>query len=1541
MQVAQNTLVSNTLNLDQHYNLLNNQLTYLLNGDISDFGTNGNTFVQNARGNDLCFNNPDYVFKGSIKLDKDQFALFFKTLDSYEIGILDSTCCAYVPILTHKCLNLESEISGTFNFSNGSRVIYWRDGINPLRYLNLDECPERDVISDCKDCERVYGSFNCDSLNIFKCVPCPQIKLTKTTGNLPNGVYQVALAYYDDKSRYSQYYIYPETITFHTNNQANNSFGINLEILGCIDGFDKFEVVLISHRNDRATLAQRVGVYDSYTDNILISEIDPVSAVPISFETLFSKKANYKDAKFITSNNEMLVLGGVMENGKVNYQPQAKKIKSKWLNKKVPAKDAHKYKSFMRGEVYPFYIRGVRCTGEVTEWFHIPSDAEEKIKTTNPSYWDIIQAEAPLTVDYFEKDDTCDPKIKKYWQLYDTSRVTADIIDNTPVCVRIRDGVYYHFENNCDAENPAVSYEGIYNYLEITVLNKYCEPVPSAQDISIDVTYESSSCGGGTTLNTITHTLLTGQSSFIYPYVAYQLEDCGTGSCLPFSQTIISKANLVSYLPECDGTCEERPYCEGIIEREGDFAYWESELTYPDNPCVWCQRTNPTGEFYDPYGLSCQNIRYHKFPENCNAPHYTDVDCNGTEFVYILDIEFSNIQPFLDKDGNVIEDITGYEIGVGDRTNHKSILHKGLIYNMWEETLSDCTTSYYANYPFNDLNPDPFLSQETVHDGDTLNPNDDDGFEPATEYAQDRFQYISPDISYIQDDSGSYLQIYQEANGTLSGSYHLTPEFPKVVFLTNLAYQIGSVLVALAFVGIAAPAAFALQAYTTYINSLLNLLSPIGYALTYYCRSVYKKWNCNNVIIGNIRRKIDWSQYMLPIRQYADTDKINNFQRESGLYLKLHANILDPSLTDNSRFLLSDNMCKVQFSECSTIMGKEAQTSSYYAGVKVDNPNQYGDLGSHAIRTIQQCFNADSVHIKNGGDIYVTKHKYIRKFPFFTNLPIGLPDKSDYSTSPYFNVWKPRFWMDTQDQDIFAGALSSTGLDVLVASLTDSHSWNFDKVNKKIGSESCEESDDNTCRFNTVTLRHNGKFYTYVIGEAHYWAESEFIGDYRELNEIPESNIDRDIYSKINYRTIQYPELFLYDLTYHWKGLNSNGTVSDKYLDCCKLTDKYYKNRIAYSQKSDPLSISNNWLNFRAESIQQFDLKEGEMTVLKAIDTYNLFIGFEDAVYITQADESLYADSTTIYIGTPNIFERRLKKVSDDVTGYGGCIDPDSVIPTRYGVFWFDRKRKKFLNYSNDLKDITSPMQVWFNDWMNDEIYGVFDNYSDNLYYTSKNQRADCSWTLSYKPKAQGFISFHSFIPDYYIGSSNNFFSVKNNGIWKHNSNKYQNYYGNIEKFEVGININHNFAQSILQSIELHSEFYTTKRVDGYDCKIYDFNKFFDEAFVYNHLHGTGSQKILLKEKNNENHYLVQNVSDYLEATYVEDFTFRLNGFKNRTVEQPTYCLKAMTNKTVKPFKENGLIRGKWYNLHLISNTTDVHKILVELNLTMNEQVIQ
>ena len=97
----------------------------------------------------------------------------------------------------------------------------------------------------------------------------------------------------------------------------------------------------------------------------------------------------------------------------------------------------------------------------------------------------------------------------------------------------------------------------------------------------------------------------------------------------------------------------------------------------------------------------------------------------------------------------------------------------------------------------------------------------------------------------------------------------------------------------------------------------------------------------------------------------------------------------------------------------------------------------------------------------------------------------------------------------------------------------------------------------------------------------------------------------------------------------------------------------------------------------------------------------------------------------------------------------------------------------------------------------------------------------------------------------------------------------------------------------------------------------------------------------LLKEKNNENHYLVQNVSDYLEATYVEDFTFRLNGFKNRTVEQPTYCLKAMTNKTVKPFKENGLIRGKWYNLHLISNTTDVHKILVELNLTMNEQVIQ
>lgn len=1547
MEIKQDIFVGSTLNLDTHHGLLNNQLTYLLNGDISDFGTDGLAFVQNQRGNELCLEKPGYEYRGAIKLDRDQFAIFYKIGISYEIGILSATTCAYIPIINAPCLNLENMVTGVFNYADSDRHIYWRDGLNPLRYLNLDKCAPLQLISDCKDCEREYGGIDCESMRIFKNVPCPRVELHRAVGNLPNGSYQVAIAYVDKKTRYSQYYIYPEIVRYHSNNQANNGFAINLEILDCITGFENFEVVLISNVGSSGVVAQRVGIYSFDTTNILISELDDTSYVPVSLETLFSTKAHYTDAKFLVDNGEMLVLGAVREHGDVPYQIRANEIGSEWVVRQVLAKEAHKHKGFMRGEIYPFHIRGVYGTGERTKWFHIPSDSEKKIRDKSEGYWNMIQAEPPLTVDYFEKEDGCDPTTKKYWELYDTASVTTPTMGMDPnsvaSCVLIQQGVLNHFAGTCNAQTPAVEFDGIYNYFEISVLNAYCEQVPTDQDIIVSVIYEFQGCGGPLTQETIVHTLPAGQSSFLYPYVNYQLEDCGDGHCYPYTKNYVSMTIVANHLPTCTlEECVTKKNCNDLEILRGNFAHWESTLTYPDNPCVWGQRTDPSGEYYSKYALSCQNIRYHKFPENCLAPHHSYSACGEQEYAHVMDIEFSNIQPFVDKDGNIITEIVGYEIGVGDRQNHKSILHKGLINNMFEETLSDCKTGYYANYPFNDLNADPFLGQHAIHANDTLNPWDNNGFSPVNDYSRDRFQYISPDVSYIQDDSGSYMQIYEEENGLLSGQYSLTPEFPKVTFMNGGVYQVAGAAATAALFGLSSPVGFAIQAFTNVVNIFYNFLTPIGYSMVYHAKSVYSKYNCSNVIIGNRRRKIEYGQYMLPIKQYANGDKVNNFQREDGLYLKLHADVLDPAMVESSRFRLSDNFCKTQFGECSIIDGRPAQTSSYYVGVKTYQPNQYGSPESHKINVIQECFLSDKILIKNGGDIYITKHRSIRKFPFFTTLPIGLPDKSSYTTSAYYNVWYPRYWMDTDDHDPFTNAVGSGPFGWFLSSFTDSRQWSFEGVNKKIGQQSCDEiGDDNGCRAHTLGFRRNGKFYSYVVGESHFWCESEFIGDYREINEIPESNIDRDEMQKINYRTIQYPELFLYNLAYNWKGLSFPGLYSDKYLDCCDLSDILYKNRVAYSQKSDPLSAKNNWLNFRADSFQQFDLKAGELTVLKSMDTYNLFIGFEDASYITQADDTLYANTTNIFIGSPNIFERRLKRLSDDLTGYGGCVDPESVIPTRYGIYWFDRKRKKFLNYSDQLHDVTTGMQRWFNSWMGNPIIGTYDNYSDNIYYTSLATDTEKSWSLTFKPKANGFVSFNSFLPDGYLSSSNNFFSVKGNGIWRHNADSFQNYYGKVEKFEIGININHNFAQSILQSVEIHSEWYTTVNVDGFEAKVYDRKVFFDEAFVYNHLYTTGSQKLLLKEGNNENHYLVQNQSNLLEVSHVEDFTFRMNGFRNMTDAQPTYYEKGMNHRLQIPTFDNGLIRGKWYNLHLINNKIDTHKILVQLNLTSHEQVKQ
>ena len=1401
--------------MDQHEALLpDNALVYMLNGDVSGY-ENGATamFVQNVLSNESCFKYPPgYTLKGAVKLDRNQYTLFFKTTNSSEIGLLDTETCAYFALINNPCLSFDGEIKGEFHNKSGcdSRRVYYIEKGGPIRFIDIDECRPVKNVADCHDCEK-DEQFDCEGYNLNRTIRYPNITIRESVGNLPSGNYQIAMALTDEKQRFTEYYIYPQVLKFHTNNQANNRFGIAVDFIDCPQGYDQYELILISHRTDRATLAQRIGFFNVEQTSISISELDDPTFVPIDLQLLSERFPRYQSADDIATNDETLVLKGVTLRESPNYQLKANLIASNWVVKQVKAANAHKYMNYMRGETYAHFIRGVYKDGERTVWYLISSDAEKKIHDHQLSLEETL-------FDPVDNEDNCEggevglgcgTKTLRYWQVYDTSRV--------------------YFED-VDPDNS----------------------------------------------------------------------------------------------------------CEGKVIMRGDFGYWESELQYPNNDCVWGQRGDRLEPFYQDYGKSCQKIQYHKFPDNKITHIHNDQSCGGEELVNILGIEFSGIQRFRDKNNVIIPDIIGYEIGVADRSNHKSIIHKGLLYNMFEEKLADCTTSYYANYPFNDLHDDVFLSKTPAQ---YLPPNQygEVLYVPVDTYSKKHFQYISPDVQYERNDSGSYVQLYTEENGPVSGKFSPTEGMPWNVILSDLA------LLTTAALGIGLAITLGQSFYsvvdgiTTVLQSLRAGLAPVNYAINYYAKTVYKGYNLTKITPGNIRRKITQSQYMLPTKMLVGDLKINNAQREQGLFIELCDEIDNPATPELSRIRFSDTDCDPTLEFCQATNIGVPVTSSYYAGIKVDRPAQYGLPDSNLVRVITGVVEwnhptISSVQNIYGGDVFITKHKFIKKMPFFTQLPLGLPNDTQYKTRPYMNVWQTRYWADWNEQTSF----------VAVGNLGANDSRNLEPTGHMRRSFCGLPAGD--CN-QDLFFRVDGKFYTHVIGEAHFWCESDYIGDFREYNEIPESDVDRDIQAKIDYRTVQYPELFLYNRQYHWKGYNVFGPHADPNYDCCKGDPICYQNTLAYSLKHDPLSKGDAWSKFYPNSIQQFSGKDGNFTGIKALDQNNLLIVFENAMYTTQQDEYLRTTEGRIFLGSPELFTRRLNKVSEDSSGFGGCIDPDSIQVTRYGTFYFDRKRKKFLHLDRGIEDVTGNIQSWLQKYLTGPIRGVYDNFTDNLYYTGEGP-GGCQWTLSFKPKTREWVSFHSFLPSRYLATSNGYLTEGAGGLWKHNKQyEYQKYYGISYPFDVGFVLKSKMQNLIIQDLQVYSEWIKYK---DYNCKQYDPKAFFNKMLMYNQLLSTGTRDILLKNINNEAHNLVQGRTNMVECTSHGDFTYNLNKFDVYEVDQPLVCGECMTynpgNKQKGPTamtEGNARMRGKWFIVHLISDDKNDHKILLQLNVAKNEETAQ
>ena len=268
----------------------------------------------------------------------------------------------------------------------------------------------------------------------------------------------------------------------------------------------------------------------------------------------------------------------------------------------------------------------------------------------------------------------------------------------------------------------------------------------------------------------------------------------------------------------------------GVLIREGYMGYWESTENYPDNkPEIWNSSShcwsslNPTSIPLCPgpipaipyssaingnldYDLCGNPIRHHKFPEDnlCNETKLFNSGSGTT--IRVMGVKFENIRAPKDNDGNTITTIVGYEILRSTRNGNKSIIAKGIINNMGSYNIPGSNKQgLYPNYPYNDLQYDPFLSQSpTATDLVGGGINGDTTLLGGPNYKQNYLTFHSPDTNFNNPFLATKeLKIYGNVWGGVDGKYDLVEKHPKEKLITNLTFTIAGI----AGIGIAGIAA--------------------------------------------------------------------------------------------------------------------------------------------------------------------------------------------------------------------------------------------------------------------------------------------------------------------------------------------------------------------------------------------------------------------------------------------------------------------------------------------------------------------------------------------------------------------------------------------------------------------------------------------------------------------------------------------------------------------------------------------------------------
>lgn len=1287
--------------------------------------TDGDTAViGNEPANLECAKVP-YTIIGAIHTYADQWVLFSTDNINSEIGLFDDSKCEYKPLVNHPCLNFNKKhlITGAAkeNF-DCSWQVYWDDGNNPSRTLNLDDVPyiQIEVSNPGDDCV-IYDNtadLDCERLRLAPLIdtPCVTISKSESGGQLRNGSYQAFIAYTVNEQKVTDYIGVSNIQSLFDHNGTSGSLRISISNLD--QQFDYYELVILSN-NQENTVAKKIGLYSTEQSDIEIDYIDQsLISVPLEIIPLRSPAYEKSEAMYVV--NDWLIRQGPTEQFDFNYQPLANKIKSRWVVAEYPA--AYYYKGgnktgFMRDEQYAFFIRWIYNTGERSSSYHIPGRAP---RINGVNQWGQIIDETAVNVG---ANSLANDEMN--FQIFNTATITQTGLnqptDDGGVIIAKGDMAYWESSEKYPATKPDIwgnlcgkyirhhkmPTEEVGSQLEISSTDGTTVRVLGVEFYDIQPPVDND---GNLITNIVGYEILRGSREGHRSILAkgifrnmreYEIPEggqtLGNGRGLypnyPFNDL---RADI--YFHDGTGNAQQRTDgCDNFTSSRNDFppliGYRKDYFTFhsPElmfrRPFLNAYETRIYGE------LDGQAVGH--FIKSENHPKYKLLRNGSSILAGIVGI------------GYAIKQVQGVPEKV-----YKGIGFNNPLFDPWAigpVPAGASGTSVFATYPANGV-----LIAAGGIIGGLVDALIDVVIDSAVDIGDIYTGGVLGDVVSDLENAANPLKIASRPGAFGGGADNIIRKESSDANLPSLIRGAMGIVLAQKNIAIGGQ---------EIIDLIYNLTDEEDFAFKHNAHGFYNNFR-KRLASQVFRSKNKNSNYIGSSFQEFEGYKINNLFRPMTVGVATDVQFDNPITVDRSRYTIGGDAVS-DYGNAYLLNPQQEQKrpiSALYGALKFAFENQYGQLDG--IKQIQmrgcielvnpispsQKFVSSSIF---AGDTYINRYTEKTIMPIFSDFLNGQPDEYTYDYLQRVNIPYPRFWMDTRQFDMSALAMEIVTLGL---SNTDNTALPNDLFYLDRGNTSCINRVGDIFKSNdpnpAFAMRY-AYMYTHVNGVQDFFVESEYNIAYRDWEDEPDKH-HYDIYEYTNVDDLFHADhikkgnFYKYDLSLSVSKfvtqVTSFGNIQPRDYDPTIAENCYqeYPKRLIYSLQAQEEAKKDFWRVFLPNNYRDF---KNKVTVIKPINKSGALVFFPyQSPQMFQGLDQLQTDlGTKLTIGDGGLFNQPFQNIvnSDLSNEYGSSESARAVMNTPFGIFFISQAQGKVFQYTGKLDNIANAgMKWWFNKYL-------------------------------------------------------------------------------------------------------------------------------------------------------------------------------------------------------------------------------------------------